>query len=1567
MFDHFFIGAGFMARDAASLARSSMRAGVASFANGVTGAAQAAASLVASAAHSAWNRVPAMTTAAGAPPLKQRVTVTRMEVPLPPPCPSFYALYDLLKRIQASNLEEKDRDKCAQEIICFLDRTESEMTHFFQRIPQLAQAVIAVRQNPFDARVVNHFLSGMDNWQSRIMVDTMSFGRALICSVSGMPSAEQCMGVERLHEICPQLASLPREVPFWGRILRSGAGYVLPTVATEGMVRAAVDGAQGLMLSAPPLSQSLPVTSSSSSSSLPAVEQPWLTHFMAEKLADVVLGAVGGDETRRAWIMSFVENALSQQVAQTPVEQDPQQQEPWLVNGIASSIANQVVGAFGGSSEVRQAIFDRVTGLCQLQVNRVLGIRSSEEPSPLMAPQPMQGRFIAGLVASTARAVVNQVGGGPEVERALQCMMQGAFNDGMRSVLGLPPVHPERAPEVVGEAPMEGALASRMATGVARVFVNMFGGGDQAFQYVHRGLMGMFASGRDQALGRAAPEVPVEVREEAPVHGRFIPWISAQAADFVVGCLGGGEAARAAVETYIHRQASGYRDQALGIGAPPIQEPRRRPEAPEHGALTGVISGAIGTAAATLFGGGEALRSEMEERSRRWLEGQIQSRITGVAAPVIHGCELPPIQIPDGPFPAELLALRFALKELYRAKEDERAQIDYETCVLIYLLQGKYPWLRTMALFQLERTLSAWFDREKKRELEQKEGVPAILWDEAKGRFLGDKNPMALLDPELATYFRSYISQQGCTFSLLEKKAEESRNPGWVARGAEAAFGAPGREIVDRVLHPQSGSQDKGSVLGRFFSEMSAYLKSTRPDQKAVQFAAGWAIGQVDEALQGTSLNPEDIRELFQLRQALEQAQQGGKLEDAVRCIQKALTYHGVLPNPPPYDLRAPVFSMPKTAVQETLSAEAVRLSTEVEAKRFVHNTKHFATIAMLYSVFASGNAKKRDPIDVVRIIQSASDRCSSEDINKMEGQIKAVFFAYLSKRSTFFGYVFAKVLYPVICYVLGFTLKHFTDSTLHWINRAIEKQKSIHANTLPNVLVEGAQDYCGILLDIFRRIGTDPHRIVSGGLNHEIEKELDRPEYHGGITTNELYQQMGAYLIDKFLPNFGWPKKVKKGCQAFAGLFPNRLQKPAFYCASFLMMPVSMTVHIGQWALSKLIGVIAKQSIKRLSIVETVVSTGIEGLKFNGYAHALNTLLKEQLEQLLQILEDHYNPHKPKHEEERDASYAGAVTAVYRDNLKSLIPQAARVVARSAARSVDELKEMYLHPSVKQRVVDGVQDIFVRGRVLENAIVQVADAIETLIAPSKLQQTTADALRVVNASFSSGAQVDPQEFKETEEEVSHLMGRIVHKLLKEETEAALDLNKTREMAQANRLNEDLKKESGLLYDDLLEVYNMGAGIDLMTPLLQKHEKLLKDLQNSFLAAKKKGMIGTKVESILHGRLHKLGELLKMWNEEPYISTLSAILNGLYQLNQSMMPIVLKPSLEWLPGREGISTQAAAALDGEIYRQVEVAIEAMRSKTYNVKGIVNLICRKILGIKIAPSPLSSAKEPSKST
>ena len=416
-------------------------------------------------------------------------------------------------------------------------------------------------------------------------------------------------------------------------------------------------------------------------------------------------------------------------------------------------------------------------------------------------------------------------------------------------------------------------------------------------------------------------------------------------------------------------------------------------------------------------------------------------------------------------------------------------------------------------------------------------------------------------------------------------------------------------------------------------------------------------------------------------------------------------------------------------APAETLSLEEKKRLLDEEKERFIQNTTHFLTTKIFHETIC-----RLDLPDKNKIYFNLARGARGDNPNQA---LKAAINGSLREHEVnafLRGIVY--LTYPLISYLLERFVQRLISICYEEITTYIEEntQNEDRIAEFKNTLLMRLTSFLSIDQGVYRTIA-HPETVMTGSIQEMRCHDLDSQESNQGYTSRELYTACAEILIQKCTGNF------------------------------FL-----------SWLFRNIIG-------NKDTLVEALINNSVSSIvDAQGYTHALNTLLIQQLEEALTKLRRSSSSESDVSDfsEKKKEELVAFVKNLFED-----------LKLNRAADTIPELRAA-LEPNGLKEAVDNM----ITEEVIASITHTLASLISSMLSEEKLVDLALQFTRTINQIYDEpGEGPTEEEIKHTEARVSLLAERLIDLSVTQAIQEKMELGPLREQQEINRQIRLLQEE----------------------------------------------------------------------------------------------------------------------------------------------------------------------------
>lgn len=431
------------------------------------------------------------------------------------------------------------------------------------------------------------------------------------------------------------------------------------------------------------------------------------------------------------------------------------------------------------------------------------------------------------------------------------------------------------------------------------------------------------------------------------------------------------------------------------------------------------------------------------------------------------------------------------------------------------------------------------------------------------------------------------------------------------------------------------------------------------------------------------------------------------------------------------------------------------------EKDRLVSNATSLLTMKYIYEKVC-GLQPDNDKF-YPELLRQATETETTSDGRKRkvlsEEKLKELFFAKLTKVNIF-KRVFAELQYWLYASGVKFFTQKASTIYIEEIFNYI-KNNSEDASFVRGMIINNLTRYLTILGGAYKTVANTDG--ATGLMSEMLMKELEKKESNLGFETEELYKEFAKIVLEK----------------------------------------TNGTVFA--WIIAKFLG-------NPEEIVRSVIDMSTGSLQdANGYTHALNVVIGDQLDLVWKLLQQASQPateddaDEPAQEiaEGNDAERPQRpqqMSEAQKNQLSILVKNLFEILRKSKCSTVDELRNLMEGKLWSENVNQAVDGLFIQD-IIEQTTCILATATQSLIQGKQLEKLTYTFAKLVNNTFEVAEDVTPKQMQEAEEKVAKRSEQILRFAINTAIKEKLDFSGKKQQDETNTFIEQLHTLSNKHFD----------------------------------------------------------------------------------------------------------------------------------------------------------------------
>jgi hypothetical protein len=425
----------------------------------------------------------------------------------------------------------------------------------------------------------------------------------------------------------------------------------------------------------------------------------------------------------------------------------------------------------------------------------------------------------------------------------------------------------------------------------------------------------------------------------------------------------------------------------------------------------------------------------------------------------------------------------------------------------------------------------------------------------------------------------------------------------------------------------------------------------------------------------------------------------------------------------------------------------------KVEKDKLVENTTKFLTIKHIYEDIC--RLTPSDERFYMRLLMKSKEKGAGAN-----AELEKLFFEELEKNKvSLVKRLWARTQY----FFYGSIIKRYITkaSTIYFdeIFNYIERHKVENFDTLRNQVTTNFTRYLTILGGAYQNVAKNPN--PTGTLNEMLQKELEKRESNLGFETKELYLEFAQIVLQKTLGSglLGWLGK------------------------KFISNPEE--------------------------IVRSIIDKSLGSMQdARGYTHALNSVIREQLEEIWKLLQADY-----ARQQNHPTMETPELSNVKKNELAGLVKNLFEVLAKSKCQTKDELRDLIKGKLLSAKVNQAIDDLFIE-EIIAKVTNILALSVQSLVKEDQLQKLAYKFANLVNRTFEIGEEVTLQEMQEEERKIAKLSGQILRLAVNTAVEEKFDFTGKKQQKETNRFIGDLHNRSTQFFTTMCQDLSTLATMD---------------------------------------------------------------------------------------------------------------------------------------------------------
>ena len=484
------------------------------------------------------------------------------------------------------------------------------------------------------------------------------------------------------------------------------------------------------------------------------------------------------------------------------------------------------------------------------------------------------------------------------------------------------------------------------------------------------------------------------------------------------------------------------------------------------------------------------------------------------------------------------------------------------------------------------------------------------------------------------------------------------------------------------------------------------------------------------------------------------------------------------------------------------------------------------------------------------------------------QSDIRKAFYKELDKlpNLSFLGRCSAKIAYWVLSGLSSIVLSSFIKGFLEKIQTSVEHDTAQQQQKLHNEIISGineALDAYNVGVNAVKaaRTGRPADGIIISDADTMLGHELARPPYNDGKTKEALYKEAIDQAVKKILPPLQWTSNITKSFNKF----PLFVRVISFLPFSLIAWPV---VSLAEVIANRTTQFIITLVVKWSNILDTVISLSVDQISRNGYSHAMNKLILEQLKLIGEALD-------------KTDSSESAPSFANQNELRKVAKNLFKTLETQRRESQVDIDAVTTLENLKRSVYQMTSDFSA------DAIALIIDQGKNIILDPNMIAMRQDAiLEALNAALESNTAASEQEMIQVEDEIKKQSDIILNKALKKIVHKTFQ-NTPKEVEKACKSFTDNVKKTADKFATRLELnlYQASSLQPCIAEFTETMRALLNEAQNDPILENYAGTIDQFVITPVANLLSSVGLAITTRGSRQELElTLDALRKGIENL-----------------------------------------------------------------------------------
>ncbi|HSX13194.1 MAG TPA: hypothetical protein VLE96_02090, partial [Chlamydiales bacterium] len=456
----------------------------------------------------------------------------------------------------------------------------------------------------------------------------------------------------------------------------------------------------------------------------------------------------------------------------------------------------------------------------------------------------------------------------------------------------------------------------------------------------------------------------------------------------------------------------------------------------------------------------------------------------------------------------------------------------------------------------------------------------------------------------------------------------------------------------------------------------------------------------------------------------------------------------------------------------------------EIEQREFIRNTTHFATLKTIYeSKFLCG-IKPKDAKFYYQLMDDALKADPQHPFRSLRIQFfKKIDEAYSNKEISFFAKISAKASYPILSPLLHYFIDRFSNRLI----TSIKKTSDLGFKEIIDRSIEHFTGYLEVLGSVFDRVSE--RKFGTRTLPKMIEQELQLADCNEERTPDKLYAEFTRKAVDRFAPRIKWSTNLSQWIEN-KKYTPSSLPKKTWNLSLELASSaLKGCISLPQMVLNKALMWGVKKALVKNELVKSLVNNSSSSvMDKNGYTHALNCVIYEQLQKILELMQIAYSKKRSRSE----TPLKDVDSIAKKEQFTALVKNLFEVLPKSKCSTRHELEQFLKKKSLSASIKEGVDDFMVQDTV-EAAIKLIKIAIDSVMEKDQMNKRILEFMTMANKSFKVGANISLEEYKAKETAITDQCDKIINLALDMSLEDKVDFSVDKLRNQSHQFIQKIK------------------------------------------------------------------------------------------------------------------------------------------------------------------------------